>query len=172
MVKTSERGITYLIVMFTIVLMGITLMMVGQQWSIVMKRDREAELLFRGNRIKEAIDRFVADYEVQKATRSNRYPQTLQDLTNKTPRRYLPVVYKDPITGEDFEVIKVGSDIRGVRSTSMEKPMDQVHFKGAINYQAVRFETSQQSTKQDPKKQTEQDTLDSNSKILPEAQTS
>ena len=111
--------------LFIIVLLGITLMAVAQHWSVVMKRDREAELAFRGNRIKEAIERYVADYEVQKATRANRYPLKLEDLT-KRPKRYLQAVYKDPITGEDFALIKVGKDIRGVRSPSMDAPMDLV----------------------------------------------
>ncbi len=114
-------------------------MMVSQHWSVVMKRDREAELLFRGNRIKEAIERYVADFEVQKATRSNRYPLKLEDLT-KRPKRYLQSAYKDPITGEDFALIRVGKDVRGVRSTSMDTPMDLVNFKGASSYSSIRFE--------------------------------
>ena len=139
----NNQGATYLIVMFLIVLMGISLMAVSQQWSLIMKRDREAELLFRGNRIKEALERYVADYEILKATRPTRYPRKLEDLTKKEPRRYLQVAYQDPITGNDFELIKVGPDIRGVRSTSTDKPLDQVNFKGAMSYQAIRFEVSQ-----------------------------
>jgi len=139
----NQQGATYLIVMFLIVLMGISLMATTQQWSFIMKRDREAELAFRGNRIKEALERYVADYEVLKATRPTRYPRKLEDLTKKEPKRYLQVAYKDPITGMDFELIKVGTDIRGVRSTSPDKPLDQVTFKGAQSYQAIRFEVAQ-----------------------------
>ncbi len=117
--------------------MGVT-----QQWSVIMKRDREAELLFRGTRIKEAIERFVADYEVQKATRPNRWPRTLEELTKKSPKRYLQAVYSDPITGKDFELIKVGEELHGVRSTSTDTPYDQVHFKNAKTYQAIRFEST------------------------------
>lgn len=142
----NQNGATYLIVMFLIVLMGISLMAMSQQWTVVMKRDREAELAFRGNRIKEAIERYVADYEVLKATRPTRYPAKLEDLTKKEPRRYLQVVYKDPMTGNDFELIKVGTDIRGVRSMSQDKPLDQVTFKGAHSYQAIRFEVTQSGT--------------------------
>lgn len=137
--RFNQRGASYLMMMFFIVLAGITLLAVSQHWSIIMKREREAELLFRGNRIKEAIERYVADYEVQKATRANRYPLKLEDLT-KRPKRYLQSVYKDPITGKDFDLILVGKDIRGVRSTSMDTPMDLVHFKGASSYSNIRFE--------------------------------
>ena len=126
-------------VMFAIVLMGISMMVVSKQWTVVMKRDKEAELLFRGNRIKTAIEAYAADYQVRKATRPNIYPLTLEQLTEK-PKRYLPVVYKDPITGQDFELIKVGAEIRGVKSRSKDKPFDQVHFKNADTYDQVAFQ--------------------------------
>ncbi len=139
---TNQDGVTYLFVMMLVVVMSISLMGVTQQWSVIMKRDREAELLFRGTRIKEAIERYVADYEVQKATRPNRWPLSLEQLTKKSPKRYLQAVYKDPITGEDFDLIKVGQELHGVRSTSTDVPYDQVHFKNVTSYQAIRFEST------------------------------
>ena len=139
---TNQAGVTYLFVMILVVVMSISLMGVTQQWSVIMKRDREAELLFRGTRIKESIERYVADYEVQKATRPNRWPMTLEQLTKKTPKRYLQTVYTDPITGEPFDLIKVGDELHGVRSTSTDVPYDQVHFKNAKTYQAIRFEST------------------------------
>lgn len=147
---TNQDGVTYLFMMILVVVMSIALMGVTQQWSVIMKRDREAELLFRGTRIKEAIERFVADYEVQKATRPNRWPRTLEELTKKTPKRYLQAVYTDPITGEDFDLIKVGEELHGVRSTSQDVPYDQVHFKNAKTYQAIRFESTGAGTKCQP----------------------
>ena len=71
--STNQDGFTYLFVMMLVVVMSISLMGVTQQWSVIMKRDREAELLFRGTRIKEAIERFVADQAVQLATRPNKW---------------------------------------------------------------------------------------------------
>ena len=132
--------------MFFVVMVGISLMMVGQQWSVTMKRDKEAELLFRGNRIKEAIERYAADYEVQKGTRVNRNPLKLIDLTKKSPKRYLQAVYKDPMTGEDFILIKQGREIKGVRSSSKDVPYDQVNFEGAGTYDAIRFEAKAASS--------------------------
>jgi len=135
----SERGVTYLMVMAAIVLMGVAMTVVGQQWSIMVKRDKEAELLFRGTRIKNAIEAYAADYQVRKATRPNTYPLKLVQLT-EMPKRYLPVVYKDPVTGQDFELIKVGAEIRGVRSSSKAKPLNTVDFQDAATYNAIRFE--------------------------------
>ena len=135
----NQRGVTYLMLMAAIVLMGVAMTVVGQQWSVIVKRDKEAELLFRGNRIKAAIEAYAADYQVRKATRPNTYPLKLAQLT-EMPKRYLPVVYKDPITGGDFELIKAGAEIRGVRSTSKAKPLNTVDFKDAATYSAIRFE--------------------------------
>ncbi len=138
----NQAGVTYLFVMILVVVMSISLMGVTQQWSVIMKRDREAELLFRGTRIKEAIERYVADYDVKKAIRPNRWPRTLEELTKKNPKRYLQAAYTDPITGKDFDLIKIGEELHGVRSTSTDVPYDQVNFKNVKTYQAIRFEST------------------------------
>ena len=137
----NQRGVTYLALMFFVVIIGLSLMAVNQHWSVILKRDREKELAFRGTRIKQAIERYAADYEVQKATRQNQYPLKLEDLT-KRPKRYLQVVYKDPITGEDFELIKREAEILGVRSTSPDPPLDQVTFQAARRYRDILFEAA------------------------------
>ena len=143
---TNQNGMTYLFVMMLVVFMTISLLGVTQQWSVIMKRDREAELLFRGTRIKNAIDLYVADYEFQKATRPNRWPRTLEELTKKSPKRYLQMAYSDPMTGKKFDLIKVGEELHGVRSTSTETPYNQVGFKGVKTYQAIRFESTGANT--------------------------
>ena len=137
----NEQGITHLALMFVVVILGLSLMVVNQHWSVMLKRDREKELAFRGNRMKAAIERYAADYEVQKGTRQNRYPLQLEALT-KRPKRHLQVVYKDPITGEDFALIKRGAAIRGVRSTSLDSPLDRAIFQGAATYHEIRFEAA------------------------------
>jgi len=138
-ILASQRGVTYLMVMFLIVLMGIAMSVIGKQWAVTVQRDREAELLFRGNRIAAAIQAFVADYAIKKATRPNQFPLSLEELT-KPPKRYLQVVYKDPITGQDFELIKAGAQIRGVKSRSSKQPLDRVHFNNATSYNQVTFQ--------------------------------
>ena len=136
----NQDGVTYLFVMMLVVVMTISLLGVTQQWSVIMQRDREAELQFRGTRIAKAIERFVADWEIQKATRPNQWPRTLEELTKKSPKRYLRMVYTDPMTGNKFALIKNGVEIHGVRSTSPETPYNQDLFKGAKTYHAIRFE--------------------------------
>lgn len=136
----NQNGVTYLFVMILIVVMSIATLEVTQQWSVIMQRDREAELQFRGTSIVNAIERFVADWEIQRATRPNQWPRTLEELTKKSPKRYLRKVYTDPMTGNKFALIKIGQDIHGVKSTSTDTPYNQDVFKGAKTYQAIRFE--------------------------------
>jgi hypothetical protein len=142
--RADARGVTYLLLMFSIAVMGVTLTAVGKHWKVAVQREHESELLFRGNRIKAAIQLYAADYEVARATRANRYPLKLEQLTQK-PKRYLPKVYKDPITGEDFDLIKVGAEIRGVKSRSTRTPLDQVHFKKASAYNQIAFQAETQA---------------------------
>ncbi|MGH7255716.1 MAG: hypothetical protein ACREI3_08060, partial [Nitrospirales bacterium] len=74
----DQRGVTNVMALFLVLIMGISMMAVGKQWKVIVQRDKEAELLFRGNRIKAAIEAYAADYEVKKATRATRYPQSLE----------------------------------------------------------------------------------------------
>lgn len=135
----DERGVTYLMVMCLIVLIGISLTIVTKQWVVIMKRDREAELLFRGTRIKAALEAYGADYQVRKATRPNQYPMALEQLT-QPPKRYLQKVYTDPMTGDEFELIKLNGEIRGVKSRSKEAPLNLVQFKQASTYNQMLFQ--------------------------------
>jgi len=134
----NELGWTYLAALMAVVLMGTSLTVVGTHWKIILQREREAELLFRGLRIKHAIERYAADYEVRKGTRPNQYPLRLDQLV-EGPKRYLPKVYQDPITHEDFDLIVENGQIHGVRSRSQEAPLDRVHFKEAETYGQVAF---------------------------------
>jgi len=133
----DERGVTFLGLMFLIVLMGVYMSIIAQQWSFVLKRDREAELQFRGNRIKRAIEKYSADYEVKKTERDHPLPRTLEELTK--PTAYLPAAYKDPITGKDWEYIINQEFIYGVRSRSHGKPLNKVVFQEAKTYHDVVY---------------------------------
>src|SRR5579885_2935778 len=83
--RAQERGVTYLALMLVVVLMGISFTALAREWKVLVKRDREAELLFRGNRIKTALEQFGANYEVMKSTRDHRFPLTLEEMT-KPPK--------------------------------------------------------------------------------------
>jgi type II secretory pathway pseudopilin PulG len=114
-------------------IVGIMLGMTGQSWKMIMKREREKELLFRGSQIKEAIENWYnPNYSVQGVKWNAAHPLTdLKDLLQNpytlTPLRYLPQsydakvddknprcgsdcarlkIYQDPMTGKEWTLIK------------------------------------------------------------------
>jgi type II secretory pathway pseudopilin PulG len=64
-------------------------------WSTYARREKEAELIFRGEQYARAIALFQRKY-------ANVNPPTVDVLLKE---RFLRKKYKDPITGEDFELV-------------------------------------------------------------------
>lgn len=126
---SRQGGFTFLAVMFSVVLIGIIIGTAARQLATVNKREKEAELLFRGQAIRRGIELY---YRTSRAGFSQ-YPRTLEDLI-KDPgspgvRRYLRKLYKDPITGGEWVLIRDGSGrVKGVRSASEEAPIKVAHF--------------------------------------------
>jgi type II secretory pathway pseudopilin PulG len=114
--------------------MGIMLGMMGETWSMIMRRDREEELLFRGKQIKDAIKRFnnVKDHPaVSLADLKYLYEGDPRFLER---RRYLRKNYLDPITGKEWQLMRGSSKpggpigINGVASSSEQEPLKQSNF--------------------------------------------
>jgi type II secretory pathway pseudopilin PulG len=150
----SVNGFTFLAVMFAIVLIGLSISGAVQQWKTIMKREKEAELLFRGDQIRKAIAAYVQTPGI------SNYPQKLDDLV-KVPntsatKRFLRKKYKDPVTNEEWAYVKIGDRIKGVYSTSEEEPLkkagfpdDYKFFEGRTKYSEWVFEfTPQQAPPQ------------------------
>jgi len=83
------------------VLIGITLLGVGLTaavtlWSQAVQREDEAELLFRGEAIVRALERFQQD-------RPGTLPETLDELVDG---KYLRQAWLDPMTGRGFRILR------------------------------------------------------------------
>ena len=83
------------------VLIGITLLGVGLTaavtlWSQAVQREDEAELLFRGEAIVRALERFQQD-------RPGTLPETLDELVEG---KYLRRAWLDPVTGRGFRILR------------------------------------------------------------------
>lgn len=124
--SARQTGFTYLGLLFAVAIIGITLAAVGVVWSTQSRRDREAELLFIGDQIRQAVGRY---YEI-----GGVYPHSLADLLEDkrvpVPRRFLRRLYPDPMTGSaDWELIRAaGGGIMGVASSSQQKPIKVAGF--------------------------------------------
>ena len=56
----NQRGVTYLMLMFAVVLIGITTTAAAKQWKAMVQREREADLLAKGMEIQNALALYSA----------------------------------------------------------------------------------------------------------------
>jgi type II secretory pathway pseudopilin PulG len=152
----EERGVTYLLVMLAVVLMGISVSVAAKQWKAVVQREQEAELLARGIEIQNALALYSAKQKKGRVVPGEIYPLTLEELTRQ-PFPVLRKAYTDPITGDDWEYVRdpATARIKGVRSKSKAEPFKQHnfppavrHFEGVTSYYLWVFQYPNASTPQ------------------------
>src|SRR5215470_108299 len=89
----QERGYILLSIMLLMTLMMIALTIEAPRIAQQIKREKEEELIHRGNEYKVAIKKFFRKF--------GRYPMSLDDLTNTNNVHFLRKRYVDPFTGKD-----------------------------------------------------------------------
>lgn len=93
-----ESGITYLVVLLLIAMMGGVLAASGVIWKTAQQREKERELLFIGDQFRKAI---MLYYERTPGP-VKQYPKNLEDLLQDdrypNSQRYLRKIYIDPMT--------------------------------------------------------------------------
>jgi type II secretory pathway pseudopilin PulG len=125
----EQHGAALLLVLVLVVILGLTAAMAGQSWRATMQRARETELLWRGQQYRQAIESY---YNVEHGPQ-RMFPSKLDDLV-RDPRspgviRHLRRLYLDPMTGEDWVLVKDPAErIIGVRSSSELEPFKQDGF--------------------------------------------
>ena len=95
----GSEGYVLLGVLIGITLLGIGLTAAVTLWTRVVQRDREAELLFRGEAIVRALERF-------RQARPGTLPETLDELVEA---KYLRRAWLDPMTGAEFRILRAGA---------------------------------------------------------------
>ncbi len=124
--RHNQQGSVFMGMLVTVAVVAVMLMEVGTLWSSVLQRERELELLARGNEIRRAIGLYYAA--------GNTYPKSLDDLVldrrQPTTQRYLRRAYTDPLTGDaEWGVVAgPGESIMGVFSTAKGTPFKQGNF--------------------------------------------
>ena len=125
-VKAAQRGFTYVGFLIFVAFAGAGLAAYGEMASHATQREKEAELLFRGNAYQAAIGSYYK--------KEQRYPQSLEALLEDKrypmPVRHLRKLYRDPMTGEaDWALVEApGGGVMGVRSRSEEAPVKTANF--------------------------------------------
>jgi len=121
----------------SILIIGIAMGGVAQLWSTQVKREKEADLLFRLGEIRRGLLLYRANH--------NRFPNELKDLLLDTSqiqtRRYLRQIYTDPMTGKADWQLKIQIDTTGatsgiqdVHSKSEKKPLKTFTGVNATSY--------------------------------------
>jgi type II secretory pathway pseudopilin PulG len=124
----SERGFTYVGLLLTIAVAGVGLAAYAEIASHAGQREKEAELLFRGNAFQAAIASYYK--------KEQRYPKSLEQLLKDErypmPVRHLRKLYADPMTGApDWALVEAPGDagVMGVHSRSEAAPIKTGNFR-------------------------------------------
>jgi type II secretory pathway pseudopilin PulG len=129
-VPVLQRGFTYIGMLIFIAILGIGLAASGVVFHQQAQREKEKELLFVGDQIRQAI----AQYYEKSPGGNKRFPEALEDLLldQRYPamQRYLRRVYKDPMARlKDWELVRApDGGIIGVYSSSKEQPLKMDNF--------------------------------------------
>lgn len=151
-----QSGFTYILVLIALVVVGILVEVAVIPESQRIQRQREQELLFRGLAYREAIRSY---YEADRL--SAQYPRRLEDLlldNRVAHRRHIRKLYKDPVTGGDWQLIRNGQGgITGVVSAGRGVPLKQAgfppgleSFEQAKHYSDWVFEYSSRRLSENP----------------------
>lgn len=137
----QDHGFSYLMLMFSIVLIGIITTAAVKQWKTLVQRELEADLLAKGLEIQNALALYSAARKAGRVIPGELYPQSLAELT-RLPKPFLRKAYGDPMTHGDWEYLRAPTGgIMGVRSTSRTRPLKRHdfpqtvrHFEGLASY--------------------------------------
>ena len=139
----SPKGFTLIGMLVVVAVMGAGLAAFGQVASHAAQREKEAELLFRGDQYRQAIASYYA--------KGKTYPAALGDLVQDKrfpmPVRHLRRLYPDPITGQEWGLVDApGGGVMGVYSKSPAAPVKtggfspaNQHFADAPRYMDWQF---------------------------------
>ena len=95
-----EEGYLLIIFLVVLALMMIALTAAAPRLAQQIQRDREIEMIHRGEAYARAIKRYYKKF--------NRYPGRIEDLENTNTIKFIRKRYKDPITGGPWRLVRYG----------------------------------------------------------------
>jgi hypothetical protein len=125
-----QRGFAYLAVLAMLAATALLAFRLSENWMAHLARDKEQELLFNGDQIARAIERYYNSGPLIGC-----YPRDLaallEDRRGFHLARHVRKIYPDPIGGE-WVLLKDSFDrVIGVRSSSEKTPFKQQDFPKA-----------------------------------------
>ena len=93
--RMGERGVLLISLLVAMTVMIILLTASAQSWTTIMQRERELELIFRGNQYIIALRQYAKEH-------GGAYPMELEDLIKEGPmrHRYIRQLFRDPFDKE------------------------------------------------------------------------
>jgi type II secretory pathway pseudopilin PulG len=124
--RPRQAGFTYLMLLWWVAISGFMLATLGHSWLLDARRAREAELIWRADQFRLAIEAYAS---VPVGEGASRLPVRLEDLLEDRRsgqlQRHLRRVWPDPITGRaEWGVVREGEGIVGVHSLSTARPVN------------------------------------------------
>jgi type II secretory pathway pseudopilin PulG len=127
---SQQRGVVLLVVLIFILVTTLGTSTLVQMHQTQTRRDKEEQLLFVGDQFRRAI---VLYYNTFPPGAQRALPKSLEDLVDDqrfpTPLHHLRRLYVDPMTRQaDWQVVRAGGGIIGVRSRSVESTIKKAGF--------------------------------------------
>ena len=97
--RNAEAGYAMAGMLVAITIMGIVMSMIVPTWRTWAKREKEAELIFRGEQYMRAIELYQRRF-------AGAYPTDVDALVDQ---RFLRKAYLDPMTGDEFDILTQAS---------------------------------------------------------------
>jgi len=138
--RAGATGFAYLGLLWLLAMTAAALAVVGESWTQAARRERERELIFRGEQIRSAIDR----YRRAIATRSE-WPrsidQLLEDRREDETRHHLRRRFEDPFAADGAwaEIRDAQGGLIGVHSRSGLAPLGRWPRDGSGARHAARL---------------------------------
>ena len=119
----SEPGYAMAGLLVAIGIMSVLMSVAMPAWRTVAKREKEAELLFRGQQYMRAIDLYQRRFP-------GAYPTDLEMLVEE---RFLRRLYPDPMTGEPFRILTQGSAAAAAGEAAAEADEEDGRWRGRLS---------------------------------------
>lgn len=131
--RLGARGFTWWGLLLVLAVSGASLAALGSSWSQHAQREREAELRFRGEQIREAIGRY------RSAREPAAWPRSLDELLTDErggfeggPRHHLRRRWADPFTGQaDWELLPAPAPETGFVGVRSRSAAPRLSLQGA-----------------------------------------
>lgn len=127
--RKRERGFAYIMALIAVMLMMTATLAIYEKGATLARRDREDEMIWRGNQYRRAIRLYYH--------KTGKYPQTIDDLTKGLPQlHFLRQEYKDPTNKADgtwrfIYVNAAGSIIGSVKYATLQQ-MQILDMNGGV----------------------------------------